>query len=70
MAKQIEDKTTLDAFPVFTYVASVKYVHENGTIRNGQIAVQAANIEEATTKAHELAKQSWDKYKFTSVKIW
>lgn len=70
MAKEQNDKTTVDAFPVNTYIAAVKYIHTNGTIRSGQVGVQAANIDDATKAAHELAKQTWDKYKITSVKLW
>lgn len=70
MAKDQADKQTNDAFPVHLYIASCKYIHENGQIRSGQIGVQAANIDEATVAAHKLAKESWDKYKITSIKLW
>lgn len=71
MAKDVNDKGTVDALPQpNTYIATVKYVHENGLIRSGQVGVQANNIDEATLAAHKLAKETWDKYKITSIKIW
>lgn len=70
MAKETNDKQTVDAFPVNTYAINFKYVHSNGLIRNGTAAVQASNVEEATTKAHALIKEFHDKYKLVSVKLW
>ena len=71
MAKDQTDTKTIDALPgLVTYIATLKYVHDNGSIRSAQVGVEADSVENATTKAHAIAREQWDKYKITSVKPW